>query len=772
MTTAVTTVLLVFLGAFSRLLPHPPNAVALGALALFAGARLPRGLAILVPLAAMAASDVVLDFGTGRRALSATRLTIYATFAVIALAGRWARAASPGRLAVFSVGASSLFFVTSNFVEWAASGLYPHTAAGLVLCYVAALPFFGHTLLADLAGTAVLFSLDALSRRLVARRGLTAAATLLVVLVPMSARGQAVPPQSESVVVTATLSPEEERDLGSATTVITRRQIENRGQTTVLEVLRSVPGVDVVRQGSDGSLTSLFLRGTNSTHALVLVDGARVNSPYFPGYDFSALSTENVERIEVVRGPFSALYGSDAIGGVIQIFTRPAAAKPAGRVSLESGDAGQRQGSVFFSTGAGPFSAAASYRDAWVGGDRRNSDWHGRNGSLRLETRIGDNFRAALEGTVADGDLGLPGAVGAETPHDRYGFREERFSLPISFRPGPRNEASFLAAYVISKPTSVSPAYGFESRTDARTLQVRGSDRSRVGPHELTGVVSFERWTVQDRGTFGTNLDDASSVWGAAFQDELSLGGGWNVTAGLRYDHHSDFGEAWSPRANVAWLSGNGLWKLRASGGGAFRAPTVGELFYPFFGNPDLKPERSTSWEVGAERYFGRASRVEVSLFWNELTNLIVIDFVRSRNENVGKARTRGVEVAWRQEISEHLEVDAGYTWLEAKDRVADTDLLRRPRHRAFVAATVRPVSRLALSPRLVFVSRRHDLDGVTFAPTELPSYVRLDLFARYDLGHLAPYARLENATDRAYDEVDGYPAPRRRWAAGLEVKF
>jgi vitamin B12 transporter len=772
MTTAVTAVLLVFLGAFSRLLPHPPNAVALGALALFAGARLPRWLAVLVPLAAMAASDLVLDLGTGRSALSATRLTIYATFAIIALAGRWARAASPGRLAAFSLGASTLFYVTSNFVEWAASGLYPHTAAGLGLCYAAALPFFANTLLADLGGTAVLFSLDALSRRLAARRGLAAGAALLALLSPAVLRGQTVPPQSESVVVTATLSPEEERDLGSAATVITRRQIEERGATSVLEVLRSVPGVDVARQGSDGSLTSLFLRGTNSTHALVLVDGARVNSPYFPGYDFSQLSTENVERIEVVRGPFSALYGSDAIGGVIQIFTRPAGAQPAGRVTLEGGDAGQRHGSAFFSAGAGPFSAAASYRDARVDGDRPNSDWHGRNGSLRLEGHAGDRFRVALEGAVSDGDLGLPGAVGAETPHDRYGFREERFALPISFRSGARNEASFLAAYVISKPTSVSPAYGFESRTDARTLQLRGSDRWGVGPHEMTGLVSFERWKVEDRGTFGTNLDDSSNLWGAAFQDELSLGGGWNVTAGLRYDDHSDFGEAWSPRANVAWLSGNGLWKLRASGGGAFRAPTVGELFYPFFGNADLKPERSASWEVGVERYVGRSGRVEVSLFWNELTNLIVIDFVRSRNENVGKARTRGFEVAWRQQISQHFDVDAGYTWVEAKDLVANTDLLRRPRHRAFLSATVRPVARLALSPRLVFVGSRRDLDGVTFGPTQLPSYVRLDLFARYDLPHVAPYARLENATDRRYEEVDGYPAPRRRWAAGLEVKF
>jgi vitamin B12 transporter len=595
---------------------------------------------------------------------------------------------------------------------------------------------------------------------------------LLVPLLTTVALAQVVPPASESVVVTATRSPEEERDLGSATTVITRERIERSGATTVLELLRSVPGVDLLRQGGDGSLTSVFLRGTNSTHALVLVDGARVNSPYFPGYDFSALTTENVERIEIVRGPFSALYGSDAIGGVIQVFTRAATARPAGRVTLEAGDAGQRQGSVFFSAGAGPFAAAASYRDTRIDGDRRNSDWSARNGSVRLEGGVGDSVRVALEGAVLDGELGLPGAVGAETPHDRFGFREERLQLPVSFRPAAGHAATFLAAYVVSKPTSTSAAFG-DTETDARTLQLSASDRWTAGPHELTALVSFERWTVEDVNTFGRALDDDSSLWGAAVQDLVSLGGGWTATAGLRYDRSSDFGRAWSPRANVAWHSPDARWKLRASGGAAFRAPTVGELYYPFSGNPGLEPERSTSWEIGAERSLGDSGKLEVSLFWNDLRNLIVFDFATSRNESVGRARTRGVEVGWRQEISNRLDVDAGYTWLDTEDRGTGQELLRRPRHRAFLSATVRPFPRFSISPRAVFVGRRLDADGVTFERgIEVPSHVRLDLFARYDLGLFAPYARLENAADRHYAEVDGYPAPRRRWAAGLEAKF
>jgi vitamin B12 transporter len=141
-------------------------------------------------------------------------------------------------------------------------------------------------------------------------------------------------------------------------------------------------------------------------------------------------------------------------------------------------------------------------------------------------------------------------------------------------------------------------------------------------------------------------------------------------------------------------------------------------------------------------------------------------------NENVGRARTRGAEIGWRQRISDRVEVDAGYTWLDARDRVTGDDLLRRPRHRAFLSAAWRPVPRLSLAPRALFVGRRPDVDAVTRRREDLPSYVRLDLFTRYDLGRVAPYARLENATDRRYEEVDGYPAPGRRWAGGVEVRF
>lgn len=782
MTTAV---LLTLLGALSRLLPHPPNAVALGALALYSGARLPRRFAFAVPLASMALADVFLDAGTGRAIWTAVRVTVYGTFAAIAAAGMLARRARPLSLVGLAAAGSVFFFMTTNFAEWLGDPLYPKSPAGLGACYVAAIPFFWNTLAADVAGASVLFGLDAISRRSRPLSLFRRSPALLLLFAgiavfhPRPSFGQAPPaagsrasvPFAESVVVTATLSPEDERQLGSATTVITRDRIEASGAVTVLELLRSVPGLDVARQGTDGSVTSVFLRGAASTQTLVLVDGARVNSPFFAGYDFSALTTENVERIEIVRGPFSALYGSDAIGGVIQIFTRAAGGPATGRATLEAGSAGQRQGSAFVSGGLGPLGVAASFRDARVDGDRNNERWRERNGSFRLESRLAEGARIAVEGAILDGETGNPGPIGAENPSARGLFREERITVPVSFVPAPGHQANVMLASVSSKPSYRDPAGGFNSDTDARTLQGRVSDTWKFGAQAVTAFASWDRWRVDDRSTFGTNLDGrVSSLWGGGFQDALAFGS-FTAVAGVRYDRHSAFGSAWSPRATLAWVSTDALWKARVSAGRAFRAPTVGELYYPFFGNPSLEPERSSSYELGAERYVG-GGRVEVSLFWNDLSNLISPDFSTSRNANIGRARTRGVEVLWRQRLLPSLEADATYTYLDAQDLQKGVGLLRRPRHRAALAVSWHPLSALTLSPRAVFVGTRPDVDALTFGRTESPSYTRFDLFARWELGHFAPYARAENLSDRRYAEVNGYPAPRRRWAGGVEMKF
>jgi len=783
MTTAV---LLTLFGALSRLLPHPPNAVALGAVALYAGARLPRRLAFVVPLVALALSDLVLDWGTGRAALTPIRFTVYGSFGLTVLLGRIAAVkAGALRLVLLATGSAVFFFLATNFANWLQYDTYPRTPAGLALCYVAAIPWFWNTLLADLAGTAVLFGLDALARRAPRRVRHAAAIAGALALLSTAARAQQAPAPSptpssnapavsENVVVSATATPEQQSEIGSAATVITREEIDRHGYRTVTDVLRAVPGLDIAQSGSEGALTSVFLRGANSTGALVLVDGARLNYPSFGGYDFSTLTTEAIERIEIVRGPFSALYGSDALGGVIQIFTRSAGNGLSGRASVEAGNAGIREGEASASYGNGPWGFSASIRDGQVDGDRPNSDWRQKSGAARIESRPADGARIALEGSIVDGEVGVPGPVGLLPSNARSTWREERIALPASFRPADGHQTTLFVASVISRPTfsDPNPDFPFFGKTRNRSLQTRAGDTWTAGDNRLTGFASWERDQVDDTSNFGVNLQGQhTTIWGIGLEDSIRVTDRITATGGARYDSHSQFGSAWSPRATLVWRSADSLWKLRASGGSAFRAPSVGELYYPFSGNPDLKPERSVSWEAGAERAVGNG-RAEVSLFWNDFRDLIVYDFARSQNFNVGRARARGVEAVFRHEFGARVGADVGYTYLDSEDLRTGEALLRRPRHRGFLSLALHPLSGLTVSPRATFVGARRDANPASGIHFDNPSYARYDLFASFAIGRIAPYVRLENLTDRRYDEVAGYPAAHRRFVGGIEAGF
>jgi vitamin B12 transporter len=576
-------------------------------------------------------------------------------------------------------------------------------------------------------------------------------------------------PYSEQVVVTASLAPVEESEIGSATTVITRERIEETGATTVLEALRLVPGLDVVRAGEDGALTSIFLRGAGSTHALVLLDGVRVNSPYFAGYDFASLTTANVERIEIVRGPFSALYGSDALGGVIQIFTRAGGGKPGAGATLEAGSFGYRSGSVYANLGGHDVAAVVSAADLRTSGERPNSAWAVRSGSVRVDLHPTEALSAGIEAEIHDADGGVPGPVGQESPRATYGNRETRIALPVDWKHGRRRETSLLLAETRSEPRYRDPDLGYVDVSDARTLELRAVETWRSDRSTLAAFASFDGFDV----TAEPRLDPGhGSIWAAGAQESVRFGRGWFATAGLRYDRHSEFGGEASPRATLSRLFADSRWKVRASAGRAFRAPSLGELYYPYSGNRDLRPERATSLEIGLERYLARNGRVEASLFWSDFRDLILYDFTYSKNENVGRARARGVEIAARAPVSRTLAVDAGYTFLEAEDRTTGLPLPRRPRHRAYVALVSHPAAGLVLTLRGTYVGRRADVDPATYLRIESPSYIRLDLFARKDLARYSPYLRLENLAGRKYDEASGYPAPGRRVAFGLDCRM
>jgi vitamin B12 transporter len=404
-------------------------------------------------------------------------------------------------------------------------------------------------------------------------------------------------------------------------------------------------------------------------------------------------------------------------------------------------------------------------------GDRPNSDWRQRNGSASLEARLSETDRIGVEWGLVDGEVGNPGPVGS--PSTARGLTHEgRLSVPASFALSDTNRLDVRLAAVRAEPGYDDTAGGFVSQTDARTFQANVSDTTTLGAHTLTAFASWERWQVSDETNFGVNLDDQkTTLWGGGVQDSATFGA-FTVTAGLRYDHYTAYGDAWSPRGTISWLSADRLWKIRASGGTGYRAPSVGELYYPFSGNPDLKPEQSVSWEVGGERYIG-AGRAEISVFWNNLKDLIVYDFSTFKNYNVGRARTWGVEIGWQQSLDPTLAVRADYMFLKTEDLETGQPLLRRPENGASLGLDWHPIPALALSPRLLYVGTRADSNPSTGDPVEDPSYLRLDVVARWQAtSNLAPYLRVVNATNHAYEEAAGYPAAGRLVSAGLDVKF
>ena len=594
---------------------------------------------------------------------------------------------------------------------------------------------------------------------------------------------QSAPPGSAKlaadVVVSAEAEPESAASLGVAATVIDAAEIAASKATTVLDLLRTVPGLDIVQSGGPGTVTSLFLRGTSSTQTLVLVDGVPLNSPYFGGTDLSALSVANVERVEVVKGPFSALYGSEAIGGVVRVFTRKGAEKDevSGRATLALGSGSAKEAFAEIAVGSGPLTGSAGFRRTLTDGESPNEFFEATNVSGSLTAALTDALHVGVVLRRDEGRTGIPFDSGLATPRRATTNETTTFEAPVSLALSARSSVEASFRWVKDSPTFSDPDAAFSSSsTDARRAGARLVFTSIFGAQRLAMGADWERTLVSNESNFGVALENASTRTFALFaEDRIALAGERLVlTAGVRWDDHSAFGSAVSPRVTLAWRATPSL-KLRAAAGSAFRAPSTGELYYPFSGNPSLRPEKSNGYELGLEKTLAGGVVVEISGFWNDLRDLIEYDATTFTNQNIGSARTRGVEVALRTPVGARSFVRASYTYLDAKDLDTDSFLLRRPRHRASATWATTFVSGGSASLTAMWMGARPDRDVADFTVlVENPSYLRID--AALTLPplalSLAPFVRVTNLLGRDYAEASGFPAPGRRFLAGLEAAF
>ena len=578
----------------------------------------------------------------------------------------------------------------------------------------------------------------------------------------------------DRVTVTATGERREADEVPLAVSVITRGEIERSGDEAVAALLRRRPGTISLRSGDEGGAGSLFLRGTESDHVLALFDGVRLNSPYFGGYDWSLMPTAGVEQIEVARGPFSALWGADAIGGVVNVI--PQRAEPGTRLRLvgEAGDDDWLRLEGLLGWGDDQWDLLASYFDREGSGTLPNSDFSNRQVLVDGGYRWGDGNRAAALYQDLDSVLGIPFSSPLNlTPNRRQSSQQRLVSTPLSFQFG-RSWAFELTPSLVERTLVFrdpdDPGGFTASDTFADTAQVRLAshhDLGRGGRHELSWGGEWRRDEVDAGSSFGIDLSgQRSSVSGLFAQDVWQVSQRLTVIVGARWDEADEWGSELSPRLALGLRLSDAV-ELRGSYGEAFRQPSIGELYFPFSGNPELDAERSRSFEVGLLSSFG-GQRLEVAAFSTETTGLIDFDFASFSFANLERAEVRGVEASWAAPVSGRLLSTLQATWLDSEDQDG-LELLRRPEWSGGWILGGRLGRRWRADLAVLYVGERRDVDAVTFGRTELGGHVTSDLTIGFELlPGLELDLRALNALDRDYQEVDGYPAPGRRLVAGV----
>jgi vitamin B12 transporter len=629
------------------------------------------------------------------------------------------------------------------------------------------------------------------------------------VIICAPAFGQSVSGSTEAIdniVVTGSRSPLAKVNVGSSTTVITREQIQLRQARYVTDLLRAVPGFAVSHVGTTGSQTQVRVRGAEANHVLVLIDGVRANDPA-SGDEFrwELLSTSNVERIEIVRGPQSSLWGSDALAAVVHVITQSGRDNPGISAYAESGSFNTTNGGLNGGTGG----------DNWTLGfglERLDTDGTNisRNGSeddesdmttasLSAQIRPSSDltFKFGLRAVDAYSqfdpvdffETGLPEDGDVATDSERYYWNAGATLSTLEGRLLHHLYARYLDT---DNMNLIDGTLNSSTSSDRKTFTYQSD--IQIGENLLSMAIEHERTKFEQRGEIGfgdPNQDQDMSVnsFIADYQgrsiDRLT----WLLSA--RYDDNSDFDRAVSGRLSLAYKFSD-MTLVRANIGTGRKAPTFIERFgfFPgqFIGNLDLKPEKSTSYDLGIDQLlFDHAVELQLSVFYQDLEDEIngfVFDpdtFLFTAENIEGDSTRKGVEAAATFNVTENLSFGGSYTYTDSKENNAsgsDVQELRRPRHSGNLNSSSRFLNDKA-TLRLVadYNGTSTDIFFPPFpAPSEivsLDSFWLLDVTASYDINQNTNiFVRALNLLDEDYEQVYGYATPGRSAYLGVRLSF
>ena len=616
--------------------------------------------------------------------------------------------------------------------------------------------------------------------------------------------------QEKEVVITASRMDESPRDVGSDIFVVPSADLQNAQQRIVSRALREVPALDVNQSGGPGGLTSVFMRGANSDQTLVLIDGVIVNDPsdFNRGFDFANLTTDNIDRIEVLLGPQSVLYGSDAMGGVINLITRRGQGAPQALFTLEGGSYATYRGManvsgssdlVNYSFGASHsqtagFSSAARWDGNHERDGNRNDTFSGRIGMTPVSWF---DLDVVARGTSSQTDIDNGGGPGQDDPNNVLSSDEFLFRVAPRLRLFDNGWEQTLAFSLSTHnnhddnpPNFPGGAYLFDV---FRSRMVILDWQHTLRPDQIQTIIVGFSFRQENADTSSDSFDPAfgptstvsvlgnQTTWirSAYGEYRIHLWDRLTVSGGARVDDLKEFGTHGTYRGTAAYVVEETDTKFRGTLGTGFKAPTLFELFDPNFGNLNLKPEESTGWDVGFDQ--GLAGRVvigSVTYFRNNFTDLIEFDPATFKSVNIGRAGTSGVETAVKFVPAKDLEVRLSYTFTDAKDKDTGDDLLRRARHKAAARADYAVTEKLHVNASYLFVGSRHDtLFGpsptFTSTPVTLPDYALLNFAVNYKVTEkISVFVRGDNMLNRRYEEDAGFGTAGISGYLGASIEF
>jgi len=601
-------------------------------------------------------------------------------------------------------------------------------------------------------------------------------------------------PEAEPVVVSATRFDIPLDQLPASASVISSEDLEQKQIERVADALRAVPGLSVVQTGTPGQLTSVFTRGLNSAHTQVLLDGIPINQGLAGQFDFANLTTDNIDRIEVVRGPQSTIYGPRALAGVIQIFTKQGNGTPGVTLTEEGGTYDTFRETLASDGKIDVFDYSIGVSRLDTDNARPNNQYRNTAEIADLGLSLTDNLRVGALITYSLSDTGNPNTIFNPKPFDNFLTEKWLIGPHVDWKATDWWEHKIIFDYdherQVNDPNfdGFLPGTTFIGPTRALFRRTQLDYQNDLRPASwltLTSGFFFSHveagqerpFVSQAFGPQPTFISDRTTETAGYLEATLTPIHNLIFVAGGRIDHFNQFGDVWTYRVASSYKIDKTDTTLHASVATGFSPPSSQDKI--FGNNPNLNPEKDFGWDAGVEqRLWDRRVAVGATYFHNDLSNVIGFNGL-FRTLNLGAAETQGVETELRATPVKNLILTASYTYLEAEKtdnaniaQPQGSRLPRRPRNEVYVSGSYLWWGKLRTTVEAKFVNAREELNFGR-PNFDIEDYSFVNIAAEYEINpHMSIFGRVDNLTGEHYAEVFGFPNLGTAAYAGIKLRF